>query len=148
MNIINQDILEIKYGMLVHQVNTLGVMGAGLAKKIKDLYPKMYESYVEDCFNKKRGLGDVMFWVPAENNDICIANLFGQSTIGYKGNHTDYDAWDEALEHIEYVLKNGFTKGYPLYFPYKIGCGLAGGDWNIISDKINKTFPEAIICKI
>ncbi len=44
-----------------------------------------------------------------------------------------------------------FPEGSRLYFPYGIGCGLAGGDWNMYS-AILKVFAESynmnvIICK-
>ena len=35
MRIVDGDILDIEKGIIVHQVNCQGVMGAGLAKQIK-----------------------------------------------------------------------------------------------------------------
>jgi len=34
-----------------------------------------------------------------------------------------------------------------VYIPYKIGCDLAGGDWNIIEKIIEEDFPDAIIVR-
>jgi hypothetical protein len=30
-----------------------------------------------------------------------------------------------------------------LHFPYMIGCGLAGGDWNVMSEKIERLFGKS-----
>ena len=43
--VIKKDILSITEGIIGHQVNTQGVMGAGLALKIREKYPQVYEEY-------------------------------------------------------------------------------------------------------
>ena len=42
-------IFETDANVLVNPVNTVGVMGAGLAKQFKDRYPKMFKSYKGFC---------------------------------------------------------------------------------------------------
>jgi hypothetical protein len=36
----------------------------------------------------------------------------------------------------------------PVYIPYNMGCGLGGGDWEIVSGIIEETLPDAIIVKL
>lgn len=43
------NILNSKAAVLVNPVNTVGVMGAGLAKKFKEKYPKNYKGYNQHC---------------------------------------------------------------------------------------------------
>lgn len=50
---------------------------------------------------------------------------------------TDYDSWDKILDNLK-DLSNFFS--LELHFPYMIGCGLAGGDWNTILGKIQGRF--------
>jgi O-acetyl-ADP-ribose deacetylase (regulator of RNase III) len=48
-NIINGNILETEENVIVQQVNCMGVMGAGLAKQIREKYPKVYSEYLNYC---------------------------------------------------------------------------------------------------
>lgn len=43
------NLLDIKSGIICHQVNCIGVMGAGLALKIRNKWPIVYKKYKEDC---------------------------------------------------------------------------------------------------
>lgn len=45
----NEDIFNSDAQTLVNTVNCVGVMGKGIAKKYKELYPDMYERYVVLC---------------------------------------------------------------------------------------------------
>jgi O-acetyl-ADP-ribose deacetylase (regulator of RNase III) len=42
---INKDILSVENGIICQQVNCMGVMGAGLAKKIAQKYPIVKKEY-------------------------------------------------------------------------------------------------------
>ncbi len=43
------DLLKAKADILVNPVNTVGVMGAGVAKQFKQRFPEMYEDYRRAC---------------------------------------------------------------------------------------------------
>lgn len=65
--------------------------------------------------------------------DYNIASIFGQDQYGRNGCFTDYDALRKAMEPIR-VMATPFP-AYPLTtvrIPYKMGCGLGGGDWSIV----------------
>jgi O-acetyl-ADP-ribose deacetylase (regulator of RNase III) len=49
IKIVLDDILNCKEFVIVHQVNTLGIMGGGLALLIKNRYPSTYQRYKEIC---------------------------------------------------------------------------------------------------
>ena len=148
--IIKANLLEQK-GILVHQVNCQGVMGAGLAKQIRQLFPKAYNDYIIACksnnttHNTSNLLGKVYY--SQVNNNQIIAHLFGQNYFGYKGVYTDYNALNKGFKNINSVAKK---YNLPVYIPYKIGCGLAGGDWNKVQSiiKANLTDCEYYICKL
>lgn len=144
MQYIKQDILQINRGIIVHQVNTKGVMGAGLAKQIKDKYPQVYKEYREACIKKKLHLGIPQY--VTINQDLIICNLPGQKEYGRNSEcYTNYEALDSALRWIQIKSE---CSGLPIYTPYKIGCGLAGGDWNIVEGLISKHCPNAVICQL
>jgi len=143
MEIISGNILDVQKGIIVHQVNCLGVMGAGLAKHIRDKYPQHYQDYIKKVNsrkNKRELLGKVI--ATKINDDLYIVGIFGQYDIGYDKCYTDYNAIIESLDSIAWfrnkMLLQDLKKELDIYIPYGIGCGLAGGDWNKVSDILNR----------
>ena len=129
---------------LLHQTNCCGVMGSGIAKAIRSKYPDVYKEYKQLCEqnkdNKKTLLGTVQA-VPSKGK--VILNCFGQENFG-PGLQTDYDALRSCFKIINERAKEiGFTRvGMP-----KIGAGLGGGDWKIISaiiDEESKDFTSVV----
>lgn len=74
----NDDILNTKAQVIAHQVNCLGVMGAGVAKAIRDKYPAAYLQYKRLCSEPFDPLGACQM---AKTEDGYVANLFGQYGI-------------------------------------------------------------------
>jgi len=134
------DILEVQYGIIVHQVNLQGKMGAGLAKQVKETYPLNYEKYLEDYH--VRVLGDVL--VVTVKKNLHIANLYGQESVG-AGLQTDYTAIATGLDLIAHWSEHAQL---PVYIPEKMGCGLGGGNWNAIKAIIKDTIPYAWIVSL
>lgn len=135
-----------------HQTNCLGVMGAGIAKQIKTKNPELFKAYVRYCKKYPDAhniLGTVQFH-PTDNGEQTVANIFGEYSFcesvapyneGGKPRHTDYNALKEALNrlHTWLVLNDKTTVG----IPYKLGCGLAGGDWDgVVYPMIKKEFED------
>lgn len=147
MKIIYNDILNIEEGIIVHQVNCIGVMGAGLALQIRNKYPNVYSHYKE-CFNKKLLELGKAFFVPIPNKNLHVVNLCGQYYYGKSGlKYTDYDAVKSGLLTInEWIHQNNITS--KVYIPYGMSCGYAGGDWNIVSTLIDDVLPQSIIVKL
>ena len=65
--------------------------------------------------------------------------MFGQYGYGNDKQYTDYKALEESLENMLFLIRP-FKKSIAL--PYKLGCGLAGGDWNIVYKIIEKVFED------
>lgn len=161
----NGNILDDKYKIICHQVNTLGIMGAGLAKQIKERYLSCFESYknackshnhqieVYDCNKKFLGtrsdlLGRVNYYV---GSDKVILSLFAQERIDGQLPRTDYAALSECFFMARYLLEDkrletkiNDSYGNILAIPYGIGCGLAGGDWDgVVYPMICDEFKDA-----
>ena len=49
MDVVSGNLLEIEEGIICHQVNCQGVMGAGVAKAIASRYPQVLSAYRELC---------------------------------------------------------------------------------------------------
>lgn len=118
--------------IIIHQVNCKGVMGAGFAKQVKDKYPQLFKNYRERCmmFDYTELLGTNYYY---EDENIIIVNMFSQNNYGTEARQTNYEAMATCLDKIR--------KMYPtqtIVAPYRIGCGLGGGDWNIVSKLLEK----------
>lgn len=154
---VKQDLLKINCDIICQQVNCQGKMGAGLASAIRKKYPYVYEKYKDVCdcaINKKSLLGKCLL-IDIENNKFC-ANLFGQY---YYGNdkyyvYTDYNALKTSFVHLKelckFIKEKNKKENIVVAIPYKIGCGLANGDWKIVFEIINGifSFDEDIIVYI
>lgn len=140
MRIISGDILKSDVDIICHQVNCVGVMGAGLAKQIREKYPEVYQEYTKYCnqaIKPQYILGDVLLSKCKDGK--VVANLFGQVHYGAWERQTDYKALGEAFtKTATAVSKLDKTVG----LPYKIGCGLAGGNWDIVQDMIVRIFKD------
>lgn len=135
----NSNLLDVKSGIICHQVNCIGAMGAGIALQIKNKWPVVFNDYKKECQlfvnNPKKLLGKVQDTLVSDK--LVVANCFGQVYPGRNGIMTDYQAWDDILEELK-NLSNFFS--LELHFPYMVGCGLAGGNWDTMLNKIRDKF--------
>ena len=136
IEIVNGNLLKSDLPVIAHQTNCLGVMGAGIAKSIKNKWNNVFIQYKSLCTNvidKHNLLGKIQLCATNDTPIKYIVNLFGEysfteSVAPYENRHTDYDALRNALTVLkEKLVFLGFDK---VGIPYKLGCGLAGGDWN------------------
>jgi hypothetical protein len=145
MNVITKDILTVEQGIICHQVNAKGVAGAGLAKDLFALYPRVGQMYRRHT----PSLGEIGMW--AVNLELWICNLVGQASYGRRRRHTNYDAVEKGLSALKRAINSHhgsrLWSELPLYFPYQMGCGLGGGDWEIVQSLIESCFPGAVICR-
>ena len=118
--------------IIVHQVNCKGVMGAGFAKQVRDRYPELYMQYRIMCQSatSKDLLGKIMIY---EAEDKIIVNMFSQDDYGNGVQQTDYEAMDKALNTLRTIYPKDI-----IIAPYKIGCGLGGGEWSVVSKILQK----------
>lgn len=134
----SSDLLDVKEGIICHQVNCIGIMAKGLALDIRNRWPKVHDAYKAECRvfadDPKRLLGHVQDIVL--DDKLVIANCFGQVYPGHVV-MTDYKAWDIVLDKLK---DSSSYFGLDLHFPWMIGCGLAGGDWCIMRKKIEDAF--------
>lgn len=129
-------------GVIVcHQVNCMGVMGAGLALQVKMKHPDVLKLYRDKCRQIAvgiGGLGDVQFCSVVADAGYIVANIFGQYGYGRDKQYTDYDALRMAFRKIAMSFPT-----YTVRIPYLMGCGLAGGDWNTVCKIIEETLVAA-----
>jgi O-acetyl-ADP-ribose deacetylase (regulator of RNase III)/rubredoxin len=151
ITLLEGDLLDQKTDVIAHQVNCLGVMGAGVALQIKNRWPEVYEGYRNFCHDELKRLGTLrtefllgkcMVCISDDGNP-AIANLFGQDRFDKMGRNTSYDAVYDALVHLREIMENHGWKS--VSFPYGMSCGLGGGSWNVIYAMICDVFENSNI---
>lgn len=131
------DLFNDYHPFIAHGCNSLGVMGSGFAKQVKEKYPDVYKKYSQWFVDNKLDLGVVQI-VPtkdSENRDLYIANCITQKGYGLSIQHVNYDAVKDCMQGLATHMKWA-TKLRPYFWTHiampKIGAGLGGGDWNVI----------------
>lgn len=136
---IKGNILETKAPIIAHQVNCKGVMGAGVARAIKNKYPEVYWDYKK--YSPKE-LGQIQPVQAGLFGEKIVVNLFAQEGYGKDKRYTDYEALKACFLKLKEYTEEVFTKKPTIAMPYGIGCGLAGGDWEKVYPMIEEVFAE------
>jgi O-acetyl-ADP-ribose deacetylase (regulator of RNase III) len=122
-----------------HQANCQNTFGAGIAKSIKEMYPKAYHADTMAYKDGEAVLGNFSF-CHLDGNIKKIFNLYGQTLYGTRKRQTNYDALYNAMEGMKNYLVDNDLPVPNVGFPYLMGCGLGGGDWRIVERLIEVAF--------
>jgi O-acetyl-ADP-ribose deacetylase (regulator of RNase III) len=107
---------------LINPVNTVGVMGSGLAAQFKERYPEAFQLYKRRCERGSFKVGKIIFYRSrVDGRAMCL--------------FPTKEHWKDPsrLEYIESGLKT-FVQYHDkmeiqsVAFP-KLGCGLGGLNW-------------------
>ena len=146
----NCSVFDTEAEVVAHQVNCLGVMGSGVAKQVKELFPEVYTSYRNHCIIEDKSvlLGCCLMVKTTKTSPQYIANIFGQFGYGSDGRRrTDYQAVETSLRYLRSHMK--MRDLHTVAIPYKMSCDRGGGDWNIVKELINQNLNDidVIICE-
>lgn len=135
LEFVNGDILNTNCNIIIQSVNHKKVMGSGLAKQIRKKYPEILDGYISMCethaFKSLMRQG-LVHWYYGEKEDgkvQYIASIFGQESYGTDRRHTNYFS---LLNGMRTVFDYAETQMHSVAIPHGIGCGLGGGDWEIV----------------
>ena len=128
------DLFTTNANIIIHGCNCQGKMNSGVAKAIRENYPDAYEIYMEAHKCGALQLGHNIYY--HEGNKV-IVNALTQKYYGYDNKqYVNYDAIRNCLFQLKFMLK--MMEGKIKIAMPKIGCGLGGGDWNIVSGIIEE----------
>lgn len=134
------NIVNVPKGVIMHQVNCQNAMGAGVARSLYEAYPLVKERYHMLAHDPRFNTPEKRFSLVQPvtiSKDLIILNSFSQFDFGnskYSGIiYTDENALMNNLLKLDQFAKD---RNLPAYVPGRIGCGLAGGDWNKIENFI------------
>jgi O-acetyl-ADP-ribose deacetylase (regulator of RNase III) len=126
--------------IIVHVCNDIGGWGKGFVVAISSKWSAPEKQY-RDWYKSKEKftLGEVQF-VQVEKN-LWVANIIGQRNINKDENGNPpvrYEAIESALIKVSVFAKG---KNTSVHMP-RIGCGLAGGIWELMEPIILRTLSE------
>lgn len=106
--------------VLVNTVNTVGIMGKGIASDFKKLYPKMFEEYKQLCDTNKLNIGDLHLY---KTPNKWILNF---PTKEHWRSPSKVEFIEEGLQKL--VADAHKLQINDIAMP-KLGCGNGGLDW-------------------
>lgn len=122
---------------LVNTVNTVGVMGKGIALQFKKAYPAMYADYRRRAQAGEVRLGHVQVW-PTEQMS-GPAYIINFPTKGHwKSNSRLIDIESGLTDLVETVHRLGIRS---IAVP-PLGCGHGGLDWSVVEPRIRAAFEQ------
>jgi len=144
--------------IFAHGVNCRGGFGSGLAGEIARRLPKVRNEYIAKHKSKHPWTLGATQTVQIQTNNIINGDPYSQTSyIMNCATQRDYGRDPQSqpngmychYEAIDVCMReyHEFCKGHELIpgLPY-IGCGLAGGDWNIVQRIIEEIFNDMTIC--
>ena len=131
------NLLEADADALVNTVNTVGVMGKGIALQFKQAYPDNYEAYRKACSHHEVQSGK-MFVFPTGKlvSPTYIINFPTKRHWKEKSRMEDIEAGLKAL--VEVVNKLGI---HSIAIP-PLGCGSGGLKWADVKPRIEAAFRD------
>jgi len=132
MKIVRGDLLQRavdgEFDVIVHGCNCFCRMGSGIALTIKHRFPQAWAADLATAAGDRAKLGTFSHAEVMQGHvRFTVVNAYTQFRWGRERMHADYDAIRRAMRAVAQRY-DGLRIGYP-----KIGAGLAGGDWSVIS---------------
>lgn len=144
--------LKSEFDVIVHGVNCQCIQGAGIAKKMVEVFktnefPLENENILDHKgkpiykgnINKLGQIDYKNLELLNSHKNLVIVNAYTQFNYGKKGQYLDYEALTLCMRKINHIFA-GKHIGMP-----KIGCGLAGGDWDKVKLIIRKELKDCDI---
>lgn len=125
-----------------HCVNCKDVMGSGVAKALFDKWKQVKEQYHKyNWGNEPEDLLGRDAYIDCGN--ITVINIYGQFDYGYdRKRYVNYAMISKALLNVNDTIRSSESKDNRMLALPKIGCGLAGGDWDIMKEIIDDATPD------
>ena len=118
------DLFASEMQTLVNAVNTVGVMGGGIALAFKHRFPEMFADYVRRCAAREFKMGEPYVFAGEPTSDKWVLNF---PTIGDDFAGTRIAGIRDGLDYLRRHYREwGITS---LAVP-ALGAGIGGLDWN------------------
>ncbi len=118
------NLLESSAEAYVNPVNTIGVMGKGIALQFKEAFPQNYKLYVKACKNKALDIG--ILFIHKEQTTQTEKIIINLPTKKDWKNPSLYEYVEKGLEALNLELQKGGIKSIAIP---PLGCGNGGLSW-------------------
>lgn len=133
MQYLKGNLLEAKTQALVNTVNTVGVMGKGIALQFKEAFPENFRRYAIACKNNTFNIGDLLIVKEQNIEGERIIINFPTKTEWFK--KSQYSYIEEGLKKLSHaIIENQITS---IAIP-PLGCGNGGLKWEKVKLMIEK----------
>ncbi len=125
LSVVHGDLFLSDAQTIVNTVNTVGVMGKGVALEFRKRFPEMFQDYRRRCKQ-----GEVKLGQPY---------LYKEKGIPYILNFPTKDHWrsqsqlKDVVHGLEYLKQHYAKWGISSLAVPALGCGLGGLEWRIVS---------------
>lgn len=133
---ITGNILDSNAQALVNTVNTMGVMGKGVALQFKKAYPNNYKAYEKACKNHELQVGKMFVTVDSNTTSGARTIINFPTKINWR-NPSEYKYIEDGLENLVDIISHNQIKSIAIP---PLGAGNGGLKWqkvkNIIEQKL------------
>lgn len=131
------NLLNAEAEALVNTVNTVGVMGKGVALQFKRAFPEMFKQYYRACKEGRVTPGKMFVYeVKGLDNPTLIINF---PTKRHWRENSRIGDISEGLHELKKVIDERKIKSIALP---PLGCGLGGLNWSDVFPMIENTFQD------
>ena len=129
------NLLQADVDALVNTVNTVGVMGKGIAFQFRKAYPDMFAAYAKACKAGEVELGHMQVWETGALDGPPLHHQLSHEGHWRAGSKLrDIEA--ETPDLVQVVAERGITS---IAVP-PLGCGNGGLDWADVEPRIRSAF--------
>ena len=163
IKVIKGNLLDAKERYIAHQTNCVTIKSRGLSKSLFDKfsYVNVYsrrKAKTKNCAIHPDEPGTLVISYKDDKDDKddkIIINMMGQWLPGKPGSYKDYypktyvDTKKKREEWFAECIDALDTLNYDMVaMPYKIGCGLAGGNWKKYKEMLENSITKIVLYKI
>lgn len=138
------DIFASKAKIIAHGCNNHGVMGAGIARTVREKYPETYADYQKYCAEAGGPIDALLGTTHIfSENGRTIFNMITQGfdDLDGTGRHVSYDSIAKCFEEANRMVH---CRDHGLAIPM-VGAGLGGGKWPVIFQIIKSVTPDITV---
>ncbi len=126
------DMLQADAEALVNTVNTVGVMGKGIALQFKEAFPYNNKVYVQACKNKELSVGQLL---PVTDSNLLYGKklIINFPTKTHWRQPSKYEYIEEGLIALKTLIQTNNIKSIAIP---PLGAGNGGLDWAVVKPMI------------
>lgn len=152
VEIFKGNIFDCPAQIIFHVCNIQVVMGTGIAKEIKNKYPRAWNSDQMTGRDDVKKLSEFSLAMRGPDQKQTVLNLYAMRYYGRESRKLNYEYFYTGLTKIKHWITKMGIENEGLAFAYGSGCQNAGGDWQIVEAMLKSVFENSniklYICKL